>query len=85
MREAPNQLFYAVIMPEFKSPTPFWLDVAAVVALGGAIILLFYLRSVASAASRQRADRRADKCGPLSTVERMLTIFASLDARRGGG
>jgi len=32
---------WLLIMPEFKSPTPFWLDVAAVPALGGAITLLF--------------------------------------------
>jgi hypothetical protein len=28
-------------MPEFTEPTPFWLDVAAVLALGGAMVLLF--------------------------------------------
>ncbi len=32
---------WLLIMPEFKSPTPFWLDVAALFALGGAITLLF--------------------------------------------
>lgn len=32
---------WLLIMPEFKSPTPFWLDVAALLALGGAITLLF--------------------------------------------
>lgn len=46
-----------MIMPEFKSPTPFWLDVAAVVALGGAIILLlFALRRIAPAG--RPADRQ---------------------------
>jgi hypothetical protein len=29
------------VMPEFTHPTPFWLDVAAVLALGGVMILLF--------------------------------------------
>jgi hypothetical protein len=29
------------VMPEFTRPTPFWLDVAAVLALGGVIVLLF--------------------------------------------
>ena len=32
---------WLLVMPEFDSPTPFWLDVAAVLALGGAILLLF--------------------------------------------
>jgi hypothetical protein len=32
---------WLLIMPEFKSATPFWLDVAALLALGGAIALLF--------------------------------------------
>jgi hypothetical protein len=32
---------WLLIMPEFKTPTPFWLDVAAMLALGGAITLLF--------------------------------------------
>ena len=32
---------WLLIMPEFKDATPFWLDVAAVLALGGAITLLF--------------------------------------------
>jgi len=30
-----------LIMPEFKDGTPFWLDVAAVLALGGAMVMLF--------------------------------------------
>jgi hypothetical protein len=32
---------WLLIMPEFKPPTPLWLDVAALLALGGAIMLLF--------------------------------------------
>lgn len=32
---------WLLIMPEFKTPTPFWLDVAAPLALGGAVMLLF--------------------------------------------
>lgn len=32
---------WLLIMPEFTSSTPFWLDVAAVLALGGAITSLF--------------------------------------------
>ena len=32
---------WLLIMPEFKSATPFWLDVAALLALGGAVMLLF--------------------------------------------
>jgi len=30
-----------LVMPEFDAPTPFWLDVAAVLALGGGMMLLF--------------------------------------------
>jgi hypothetical protein len=29
------------VMPEFARPTPFWIDVAAVLALGGVMVLLF--------------------------------------------
>lgn len=32
---------WLLVMPEFPSPTPFWLDVAAMLALGGAMMLLF--------------------------------------------
>ncbi len=32
---------WVLIMPDFKQGTPFWLDVAALIALGGAILLLF--------------------------------------------
>jgi hypothetical protein len=34
---------WVLIMPEFKQGTPFWLDVAALLALGGALMLLFVL------------------------------------------
>ena len=34
---------WLLIMPEFKHGTPFWLDVAALLALCGAIVLLFVL------------------------------------------
>jgi hypothetical protein len=32
---------WLLIMPEFNSSTPFWLDVAAVLALGGGMTSLF--------------------------------------------
>jgi hypothetical protein len=32
---------WLLIMPEFTAPTPFWLDVAAILALGGAMVLSF--------------------------------------------
>jgi len=32
---------WLLVMPEFTAPTPFWLDVAAIIALGGAMTLLF--------------------------------------------
>ncbi len=32
---------WLLVMPEFNDPTPFWLDVADVAALGGAMALLF--------------------------------------------
>jgi hypothetical protein len=32
---------WLLIMPEFDAPTPFWLDLAAVAALGSGVILLF--------------------------------------------
>jgi hypothetical protein len=32
---------WLLVMPEFQDPTPFWLDVAAVLALGGAVLMLF--------------------------------------------
>jgi hypothetical protein len=34
---------WLLIMPEFETPTPFWLDVAALFALGGVMMLLFAL------------------------------------------
>lgn len=32
---------WLLVMPEFTAPTQFWLDVAAILALGGAMVLLF--------------------------------------------
>jgi hypothetical protein len=32
---------WLLVMPEFNEPTPFWLDVAAMSALGGCMLLLF--------------------------------------------
>jgi hypothetical protein len=32
---------WLLVMPEFTAPTPFWLDAAAILALGGAMVLLF--------------------------------------------
>lgn len=32
---------WLLVMPEFTAPTPFWLDIAAILALGGAMVLLF--------------------------------------------
>jgi len=32
---------WLLVMPEFTAPTPLWLDVAAILALGGAMALLF--------------------------------------------
>jgi len=32
---------WLLVMPEFTAPTPFWLDVAAILGLGGAMVLLF--------------------------------------------
>jgi hypothetical protein len=34
---------WLLVMPEFREPTPFWLDVAAILALGGAMVLVFAL------------------------------------------
>jgi len=47
---------WLLIMPEFKSPTPFWLDIAALFALGGLLMLLFgaalrYARRLAPSAA----------------------------------
>lgn len=51
-----------LIMPEFKDGTPFWLDVAAVLALGGVIALLFTfgLRYARGLAPASRMVWRAD-------------------------
>jgi hypothetical protein len=50
------------VMPEFAPPAPFWLDIAAVLALGGLMVLLFvsFLR-------RARSLVRAD--GPIWTAD----------------
>ena len=32
---------WLLVMPEFSAPTPFWLDLAAILALGGVMALLF--------------------------------------------
>src|ERR1051326_5345550 len=47
---------WLLVMPEFTAPTPLWLDVAAILALGGAMTLLFivglrYPRRLAPAAA----------------------------------
>lgn len=47
---------WLLVMPEFTAPTPFWLDVAAILALGGAMVLLFafglrYVRRLAPSAA----------------------------------
>jgi len=47
---------WLLVMPEFTAPTPFWLDIAAILALGGAMVLLFmfglrYPRRLAFAAA----------------------------------
>jgi hypothetical protein len=34
---------WLLVMPEFREPTPFWLDVAAILALGSTMVLLFAL------------------------------------------
>lgn len=45
---------WLLIMPEFSDPTPFWLDVAALLALGGALAPLFAWGLRASPAPRAR-------------------------------
>lgn len=47
---------WLLVMPEFTAPTPLWLDIAAILALGGAMALLFafglrYTRRSAPAAA----------------------------------
>ncbi len=53
---------WLLVMPEFPSPTPFWLDVAAMLALGGAVVLLFAwaLRSAYRGGAAAGALWRAD-------------------------
>ncbi|MGH6672619.1 MAG: hypothetical protein ACRECV_11705 [Xanthobacteraceae bacterium] len=53
---------WLLVMPEFPSPTPFWLDVAAILALGGAMLLLFAwaLRSAYRLAVANGPTWRAD-------------------------
>ncbi|HZR88030.1 MAG TPA: hypothetical protein VFB02_14565 [Bradyrhizobium sp.] len=53
---------WLLIMPEFRGPTPFWLDVTAVLALGGAITSLF-------AFALGRARRVAPSSEPAWTAE----------------
>ena len=50
------------VMPEFAGLTPFWLDAAAVLALGGAMVLLFAL-------SLRRAHRFVRATGPVWTAD----------------
>lgn len=49
---------WLLVMPEFSSPTPFWLDAATMLALGGAIVLLF-------AGALRSAHRLATTDGPI--------------------
>jgi len=53
---------WLLVLPEFPSPTPFWLDVAAMLALGGAMVLLFAwaLRSTYRGGAADEAIWRAD-------------------------
>ncbi|HUN94956.1 MAG TPA: hypothetical protein VMU69_01795, partial [Bradyrhizobium sp.] len=53
---------WLLIMPEFTSPTPFWLDVAALLALGGLIMLLFGV-------SLRRGRRLALSGSPIWTAD----------------
>jgi hypothetical protein len=53
---------WLLIIPEFTSSTPFWLDVAAVLALGGAVSLLFVF-------ALGRAHRAAPAGTPAWTAE----------------
>ncbi len=52
---------WLLVMPEFSAPTPFWLDVAAVCALGGgmALLVVFALR---------HAQRRPTNVEPIWTA-----------------
>jgi hypothetical protein len=53
---------WLLVMPEFASPTPFWLDVGAMAALGGVMVLLFAwaLRSPGRFATVDEPVWRAD-------------------------
>jgi hypothetical protein len=51
-----------LVMPEFESPTPFWLDAAAVLGLGGIVVLLF-------ARVLRYAHRPLPAAGPIWTVD----------------
>lgn len=53
---------WLLVMPEFPAPTPFWLDVAAMLALGAAILLLFAwaLRSAYRSIAHDRTMWGAD-------------------------
>ena len=53
---------WLLVMPEFADPTPFWLDVAAVLALGAAMVLLLTL-------AVRRALRLAPAGAPLWTAD----------------
>jgi hypothetical protein len=49
-------------MPEFSEPTPFWLDVAAILALGAVLLLPF-------AWALRYADRPAPATRPIWTAD----------------
>lgn len=53
---------WLLVMPESKNPVPFWLDVAAVLALGGAVVLLFGL-------GLRRASRLVPAGTPIWTAD----------------
>ncbi len=53
---------WLLVMPEFSAPTPFWLDVAAILALGGAMVLLF-------AFGLRYAHRLAPAGAPIGTID----------------
>jgi hypothetical protein len=53
---------WLLIMPEFSEPTPFWLDVAAILALGAVLLLPF-------AWALRYADRPAPATRPIWTAD----------------
>jgi hypothetical protein len=53
---------WLLVLPEFTEPTPFWLDVAAVLVLGGVMVLLFAL-------ALRYAHRFAPAPRPIWTVD----------------